>query len=260
MTNRFAYSDYFLYLCIVTEQVLRMLSQTLLLARKYHNIRHMHKFIFLLLTVLLSTVVNAQNFKRSGASAKDVTPKGWRIDCEPTGDLNKDGLADLVIMATPDSAVHIVKRTDGSIYNNNQPVLAIYWGKADGTYVLFKEYPKELPILDDDLMTMEGLMMDNTNKVTITDRGVLRIENHSDQAGSIVMDIEELYRYQNGDFELIGKLDSDYDRDTQSFNEASYNYSTGKVKFTKSYMDGRDDEVSWGTCLKFPKKKLGQHE
>jgi hypothetical protein len=107
-------------------------------------------------------------------------------------------------------------------------------------------------------MTMEGLMMENTNKVTITDRGVLKIENYSDQAGSIVMNIEELYRYQNGDFELIGKLDSDYDRDTQSFDEASFNYSTGKVKYTKSYMDGRDDEVSWGTCPKFPKKILGQ--
>lgn len=218
----------------------------------------MKKTILMAMAVILSSAAYAQHFKPSGSSASDVTPKGWQINHEPTGDLNKDGIKDLVIMATPDSTEHIVTRTDGSVYNNNQPVLAIYWGTADGKFNLFKEYPKELPILDDDLMTMEGLMMENTNKVTITDRGVLKIENYSDQAGSIVMNIEELYRYQNGDFELIGKLDSDYDRDTQSFDEASYNYSTGKVKYTKSYMDGRDDEVSWGTCPKFPKKILGQ--
>lgn len=219
----------------------------------------MRKLIIILLTVLLSTVASAQKFKRSGTSAKDVAPKGWRIDYEPIGDLNKDGIADLVIMATPDSAEHIVNRTDGSVYNNNQPVLAIYWGTADGRFNLYKEYPTVLSIFDDELMAMEGLMMECTNEISINDRGVLRIKNFSDQAGSIVLTMEELYRYQNGDFELIGKLDSTYDRDTQSFDEASYNYSTGKVKFTKSFMDDeKDDEVSWGTCQKSPKKKLGQ--
>ncbi|MBP5570836.1 MAG: hypothetical protein J6X46_07455 [Prevotella sp.] len=219
----------------------------------------MRKLIIILLAVLLSTVASAQKFKHSGTSAKDVAPKGWKIDYEPTGDLNKDGIADLVIMATPDSAEHIVNRTDGSVYNNNQPVLAIYWGTADGRFNLYKEYPTVLSIFDDELMAMEGLMMECTNEISINDRGVLRIKNFSDQAGSIVLTIEELYRYQNGDFELIGKLDSTYDRDTQSFGEASYNYSTGKVKFTKSFMDDeKDDEVSWGTCQKSPKKKLGQ--
>ena len=139
----------------------------------------MKKTILMAMAVILSSAAYAQHFNRSGSSASDVTPKGWQINHEPTGDLNKDGIKDLVIMATPDSTEHIVTRTDGSVYNNNQPVLAIYWGTADGKFNLFKEYPKELPILDDDLMTMEGLMMENTNKVTITDRGVLKIENYS---------------------------------------------------------------------------------
>ena len=40
----------------------------------------MRKLIIILLTVLLSTVASAQKFKHSGTSAKDVAPKGWKID------------------------------------------------------------------------------------------------------------------------------------------------------------------------------------
>lgn len=219
----------------------------------------MKKIILMAVAVILSSAAYAQNFKHSGSSASDVTPKGWLINYEPTGDLNKDGLNDLVIMATPDSIEHIITRTDGSKYNNNHPVLAIYWGTAEGKFTLYKEYPTVLEIFDDELMSMDGLLMENTYEIYITDRGVLRIKDYEDQAGSIVITTEKLYRYQNGDFELIGEQVDTYDRDTQSAEEVSYNYSTGKVKFTNYYMaDDKDDEVSWGTCPKSPKKKLGQ--
>ena len=87
----------------------------------------MKKTIMLLAVSALVTVADAQSLQSSGRSSKEIVPQGWGVQ-EEAGDLNKDGIADLVIIATPNFRENIqVREGDGYEYDYNQPILAIYW-------------------------------------------------------------------------------------------------------------------------------------
>jgi hypothetical protein len=51
----------------------------------------------LLLSVCIAGGMQAQSLKQLGTSVDDIVPQGWS-HYEVTGDLNKDGLADLAVM------------------------------------------------------------------------------------------------------------------------------------------------------------------
>ena len=53
-----------------------------------------------LLSLCTITSINAQALKQQGTTVEAIVPKGWEHE-EAEGDLNKDGIADLVIVATP---------------------------------------------------------------------------------------------------------------------------------------------------------------
>ena len=70
---------------------------------------------------LMPMNVSAQGLKDSGKSAADVVPNGWESIFK-TGDLNNDGIADLVVVATPCDKDKMQTRDDGYVYNFNQPL------------------------------------------------------------------------------------------------------------------------------------------
>ena len=185
----------------------------------------MKKTIFSIIVVaaaLMPLQVLAQGLKASGKSAADVVPNGWESTFK-TGDMNGDGLPDLVIIATPCNKEKMKTRDDGYVYNFNQPVLAIYWGDKNGNYKLFKQYDNVIPAREDEFLAI-------TPSLDITKSGSLQIDlEFFATAGSYTQPTTtHVFRYQNGDFMLIGKDVVELERTTGKTVTTSENYLTRK--------------------------------
>ncbi len=199
----------------------------------------MKKTIIVFFSVFTMCGVQGQSFKQQGASVENVVPEGWN-HYETTGDMNKDGIADVAVMASA---------------NNNQPLFAIYWGTTDGRLTLWKEYGELLPA-DENTDCMHNFTFE------ITNRGVLNITIQLEcSQGSYGTNINRYsYRFQNGDFFLIGKEEECIQRNTGDVEVVSENYLTWKRQVKKSKIS--DDTMpieKWTRLQKRPLKKLGDH-
>lgn len=136
----------------------------------------------------------AQNYKTSGKTADELYTGDANILYTVEGDINKDGVNDLIVCAT---------------YNDN----AIFFGSSDGVYHLYKDCSLRAKVED--------------TKITINDKGVVRIQINVDYGSDVF-----LFRYDNNCLRLIGgkkdrhKSDEDYD--------ISFNYLTAKMIKTTS--------------------------
>lgn len=174
--------------------------------------------------------------------------------CFQQGDLNNDGIQDLVICATPRNPENMMTRDDGYEYNFNEPVLAIYFGKGDETYSLFEEYPNTIPAPEDEFSFV-------TVESEISDKGVLdfEVEVFYSAGSSQTGQNSYLYRFQDGDFYLIGSDTRSFSRYSGEEEAVSCNYLTKKQKTTTSNVF--DDKVkpteTWSDLPDEPLEKLG---
>lgn len=180
-------------------------------------------FSFVLATLALMPMQSlAQGLKDSGKSAADIVPSGWESIFK-TGDLNADGIADLVLIATPCNKEKMKTRDDGYVYNFNEPILAIYWGDKKGNFKLFKQYDDVIPEREDEFISI-------TPALDIDKNGALKIVlEFFATAGSYTQPIStHVFRYQKGDFFLIGKDVVELERTTGKTVTTSDNYLTRK--------------------------------
>ena len=191
------------------------------------------------------------------ATVQNVFPNNCDTVCFQQGDLNNDGIQDIVVCATPRNPENMMVRDDGYEYNFNKPVLAIYFGKGDETYSLFKEYPNTIPGPEDEF----GFV---TVDSETTDEGDLKFDiEWFYSAGSSAVDQNGyLYRYQDGDFYLIGSEVQSYSRMSGEAENVSKNYLTKKQLTTTFNM--ADDKVkpteTWSDLPDEPLERLGASE
>ena len=220
----------------------------------------MKKILLIMIALIVSAgIAGAQGkfakslFKASGASVVDVVP----ADCDSIvveGDLNKDGFKDVVIIATPRNPENMQTRDDGYVYNFNKPVMAVYFGNESGTYSLFKQYFNTIPGQEDEYQSVDI-------DLRINDKGVMRISpSYFNSAGSSDSD-ESVYvfRFQNGDFYLIGKDTKSFSRYSGESTEVSENYLTHKRQTIISNMfdDSVKPKETWTKIPADPLEKLG---
>lgn len=208
--------------------------------------------IILATLALMPMHVSAQGLKDSGKSAADVVPNGWESIFK-TGDLNNDGIADLVVVATPCDKDKMQTRDDGYVYNFNQPVLAIYWGEKNGGYMLFKQYDKVIPARESEFISL-------TPSLSITSKGVLRIdmEVFASAGGWDATTTTYSFRYQNGDFFLIGKDESTVTRNTGVTTVTSDNYLTGRRCVSTGKISSKKTKEKWSRLPKQPLRPMGE--
>lgn len=208
--------------------------------------------------VLLSCIShNAQavELKQQGASVTDIVPGGW-LHQEAQGDLNKDGIVDLAVVATPNYEENLKIRDDGYVYNFNQPILAIYFGNSQGQFQLWKKYDNVIPADDNEFCQHDiGLK--------ITDRNTLRISTQVwCSAGSYGTTTDTYtFRFQNGDFYLIGTDHEETQRNTGECITTSENYLTWKRQvLTSNFTNSNPPKEKWTKLPKKPLEHLGDRE
>ena len=195
----------------------------------------------------------AQGLAQQGTSVDDIVPHGWQHQ-EAQGDLNKDGIPDLVVVATPDDEENTRMRDDGYVYNFNQPILAIYFGTGQDQLQQWKQYDNVIPANEDENCSHEV-------KLEITGRGTLRISDMLFcSMGSYETTVDTYtYRYQKGDFFLIGSDKEELQRNSGNTTIISENYLTWKrqeTRYNVFYYD-REATEKWTRLTKKPLEKLG---
>ena len=197
------------------------------------------------------TNMSAQALKQQGVSAESITPQGWEHH-EAIGDLNNDGIKDLVLLAKPNFKDMMMTRDDGYEYNFNPYILAIYFGQSNGIYRQWRQYDT-LFEGDTEWHTVEV-------DVEVTERGILNISTNSfSSAGSYGNNLDKYtYRFQNGDFYMIGMETTEMQRNTGEMTTVSENYLTWKRQTIKD--NAFEDVVkkeTWSKLTKKPLEKLG---
>lgn len=207
------------------------------------------------LAVMLLTVIGirGQQLLLQGKSVDELVPKGWD-HTEALGDLNKDGVNDLVVVATPDFKEKLKTRDDGYVYNFNQPLLAVYFGSVDGLLQLWRVYDEVIPARVDEYVSVNA-------SLTITEKGVLCISlEQFASMGSWTSETNDYsYRYQNDDFYLIGREIHSLTRNTGDVEITSENYLTWKRQVVKENVmeDNKPRTEQWTRISKVPLKRLG---
>ncbi len=179
-------------------------------------------------------------------SAEGFVPAGWALESQVSGDLNRDGIADLALVLHEENPANVVRNDDGlgeTPLNTNPRILAVAFGRADSAgYALALENHtliprREVPTFDDPLS--EG-------GVAI-ERGTLRVTmGFFASAGSWATSTTTYtFRHQNGRFELIGFDRDATQRNTGEMTVTSINYSTGKAKLTSGNIESDDETVRW---------------
>ena len=212
----------------------------------------MKNIAFSLFLGLCALGMNAQTLKQQGVSVKQIVPKGWEHK-EAEGDLNKDGIKDLVVLAKPNFKENMMTRDDGYEYNFNPYILAIYFGQEGSNYQQWKQY--------EDLFEPDSEWSSVDVGINITERGTLIISpDFFASAGTYdTSQTTYTFRYQDGDFYLIGKESTEMSRNTGEMTTVSENYLTWK---RQTIEDNAFEEVekkeTWSKLTKEPLKKLGE--
>ena len=165
----------------------------------------------------------AQEMARQG-DAEHLVPQGWESK-RAVGDLDRDGIDDMVVVAQPNDERHLKVRDDGYVYNFNPHVLAIYRGKGGGQYELWHLYKDAIPMNASETVSVDVSVGVN----------------------------------QKGDFYIIGYDESSMARNTGEQEKISENYLTHKRCVTTSNVF--DDKVpartKWSSLPATPLRRLG---
>lgn len=165
-----------------------------------------------------------------GATVADFVPRGWRIEFQPKGDLDKDGRDDVVLVLRMDDPANIVENEGlgASEFDTNPRLLAVLFAGEAGYRLAVQDHAL-IPRPDSPVMAdyLEG------GDAVAVRRGAFIVRLHSwASAGSWSMgNTTFTFRHQDGCFRLIGYDTMSVHRGSGEMRESSLNFPAGKAVF-----------------------------
>lgn len=209
---------------------------------------------------LFSSAATAQR-KGSGAPFPDTwggeKSLAVKSDCVTAeGDFNMDGFKDIAVIAVPRDPAFMRTHEDGYAYNFNKPVLAVFFGQKKGKPKLHKEYRDTIPGNDaenEDCFHESSLSVNDEGDLCIT------VSEFYSEGSSDSPSFEYVFRWQDGDFFLIGRNYGSFSRYSGEAMNVSENYLTHKRRTVTYNMFDEDvpEEESWTELFDAPLQKLG---
>lgn len=205
----------------------------------------MRHFLTFILTICFG-VSYGQDFaypsiKSTGQNITDFVPTGWTILDSAYGDLNKDGTKDAAIIIQHIDSISLINSLEDTVLTQPRILLIFFKKPADNSYELIEQ--SNSFILKNDNPTMD----DPYQEMTINNR-ILEVKFHLfyNMGSWYVTNSVYKFRYQQGQFVLIGADNSSFHRATHDFEDYSYNFLTKKRALTK----GNDNKGTKKTDLK----------
>ena len=213
----------------------------------------MQHILTFILTIFLG-VSYGQNFsypsiKANGESILDFVPAGWTILDSTYGDLNKDGAKDAAIIIQPKDSISLVNSLGNTVLTQPR-ILLILFKKPDNKSFGLIEQSNSF------ILKHDNPAMDDPYQELSINNGILEIKFHLFyNIGSwYVTNTVYKFRYQKGEFMLIGADKSSFHRATHDFEDYSYNFLTKKRALTKGN-DNKGTKITTGKLLNIPKLK-----
>jgi hypothetical protein len=163
--------------------------------------------------------------KNEGYSAQDFSPVGWFVSDSIQGDLSKDNLIDKVFIIKKKDSI-VLKDNEGDEYTIQPRIIAIAFKNSSNKYGLIETNEKLLidynfPKTYDDPFTLMNI-----------ENGLLIIKFSFDYIYGNFYFYTYKFRFEKGQFLLIG-ADAQYvTRRTMDFETSSYNFLTKKWSLT----------------------------
>jgi len=191
-------------------------------------------YLFLLFTLsLFSQTIKLPKFPNSGDRTKFI-PKNWDILAEVSGDLNKDGKEDLVL---------VLKSQKEEDFPDSARILLVLLGKDSDNFQLFINSSKAI------LQKNEGGGMDDPFQEVKIDRGSILIVHYGGQWG-----YSHRFQFRNKDFYLIGETITTLNVIEDYMEDKDTNLITGK-SITTITKEGKKKSTTTQLAKK-PLKKL----
>ena len=155
------------------------------------------------------------------------------------GDLNKDNLEDVAIILQYSDSVHILKAEEDTVLTQPR-VLLILFKTAAGDFRLIHQ--NNSFVLNHDNPTMDDPYRD----LTIT-KGALRFafQLFYTMGSWYITDLLYVFRYQDGEFVLIGADYYSLHRASHDFEQYSFNFLTKKRSYTAGKAGKAASKPTW---------------
>lgn len=160
--------------------------------------------------------------------AAGFAPAGWVVEETASGDLNADGMDDLVLVLHDKDPANVVTAltSDAQPYDTNPRLLAVAFGEKPGGYRLALQDHTLIPRPDnpgqEDVMENGGIAVERGSLV-------VSLSLFMNAGGSDAGRTSYRFRYRDGNFRLIGYDRFTVNRMSGATEDLSVNFLNGKV-------------------------------
>ena len=166
--------------------------------------------------------------KTKGRHLVDFAPDRWTILDSAYGDLNKDAIKDAAIILQYKDSIILVNNEEDTVLTQPRILLILFKNAAGNNFELTEQS-------NSFILKHDNSAMDDPYQELSINKGVLEIRFHLfyNMGSWYVTNAVYKFRYQKGQFVLIGADNFFFHRATQDYEDYSYNFLTKKRILTK---------------------------